>query len=181
MKRLLDVMLSLLLLVLLLPLLAGIAILVRLSSPGPVLFRQNRVGLAGKDFFMLKFRTMTERPDSAGNMAQLKMRPRASRERDLPHRRRMDCQTRPIGRKTRPDRAIDSSVRAFLASGDFANPLWANAVEFGPVLFVGHSSCRRRRGLQLDRAAIRDGDSIQLLDKRPLPLLIWMPAPEERR
>ena len=58
-------MLSLVLLVLLLPLLVGIAFLVRLSSPGPSLFRQTRVGLAGKDFLMLKFRTMTERPDSA--------------------------------------------------------------------------------------------------------------------
>lgn len=65
MKRLVDVMLSLVLLVLLLPLLVGIAFLVRLSSPGPSLFRQTRVGLAGKDFLMLKFRTMTERPDSA--------------------------------------------------------------------------------------------------------------------
>jgi lipopolysaccharide/colanic/teichoic acid biosynthesis glycosyltransferase len=64
MKRILDVMLSLVLLVVLFPLLASIAILVRLASPGPSLFRHTRVGLEGSDFVVLKFRTMNERPDT---------------------------------------------------------------------------------------------------------------------
>jgi lipopolysaccharide/colanic/teichoic acid biosynthesis glycosyltransferase len=38
--------------------LAGIALLVRLSSPGPTIFRQQRVGFEGRTFEMLKFRTM---------------------------------------------------------------------------------------------------------------------------
>jgi exopolysaccharide biosynthesis polyprenyl glycosylphosphotransferase len=45
------------------PLLAGIAIAIRLDSPGPVLFRQRRVGLHGREFTMLKFRTMHELAD----------------------------------------------------------------------------------------------------------------------
>jgi lipopolysaccharide/colanic/teichoic acid biosynthesis glycosyltransferase len=44
------------------PLLAMIALAVRLSSPGPVLFRQRRVGLGGEVFSVYKFRTMRDEP-----------------------------------------------------------------------------------------------------------------------
>jgi exopolysaccharide biosynthesis polyprenyl glycosylphosphotransferase len=47
-----------LVLVLLAPVLAGIAAAVKLNSPGPVLYRQERVGLNGRSFTMLKFRSM---------------------------------------------------------------------------------------------------------------------------
>ena len=57
-KRLLDVVASLLALVLLSPLLLGAALLVRLSSPGPIFFHQTRVGLHGRQFRMIKFRSM---------------------------------------------------------------------------------------------------------------------------
>jgi len=46
-------------LVVLVPLLLGLALLVRLDSPGPALFRQTRVGRDGRQFTMLKLRTMT--------------------------------------------------------------------------------------------------------------------------
>jgi lipopolysaccharide/colanic/teichoic acid biosynthesis glycosyltransferase len=54
----LELALSLLLLVLLLPLLITIAVAVRLDSPGPVLFRQRRVGRELEPFVVNKFRTM---------------------------------------------------------------------------------------------------------------------------
>ena len=57
-KRSFDILVSILLLVLLSPLFAIIAIAIRLSSPGPILFRQERVGLKKKTFYMLKFRSM---------------------------------------------------------------------------------------------------------------------------
>jgi lipopolysaccharide/colanic/teichoic acid biosynthesis glycosyltransferase len=57
-KRILDVVGAALLLTLLLPLLAAIAIAVRLSSPGPILFSQYRVGYQGKLFRFYKFRSM---------------------------------------------------------------------------------------------------------------------------
>jgi lipopolysaccharide/colanic/teichoic acid biosynthesis glycosyltransferase len=46
------------------PLLVAIAIAIRLESPGPVLFRQIRVGRDGKRFTMLKFRTMVDGADA---------------------------------------------------------------------------------------------------------------------
>lgn len=58
MKRATDVVLSGLGILLLLPLMAVIAILVRAEGDGPVLFRQERVGRDGQRFTMLKFRTM---------------------------------------------------------------------------------------------------------------------------
>lgn len=57
-KRALDVVLSLVLLVVTAPLFVIAALLVKLTSPGPVLFRQRRVGRGGREFSILKFRTM---------------------------------------------------------------------------------------------------------------------------
>ena len=61
-KRVLDVALALMGLIGSAPLLLGIALLIRLDSPGPVLFRQRRVGRDGRMFEMLKFRTMVHAP-----------------------------------------------------------------------------------------------------------------------
>lgn len=58
-KRGTDIALSLVLLCLLAPLLAAIALMIRLDSAGPVLFRQQRRGHRGRVFAILKFRTMT--------------------------------------------------------------------------------------------------------------------------
>jgi lipopolysaccharide/colanic/teichoic acid biosynthesis glycosyltransferase len=57
-KRLIDIVLSVLALFLLLPLFFFIALLIKLDSNGPVLFRQTRVGKDGKLFTCNKFRTM---------------------------------------------------------------------------------------------------------------------------
>jgi exopolysaccharide biosynthesis polyprenyl glycosylphosphotransferase len=57
-KRILDVALTSVALVLLAPLLALIAVAISLDSPGPVLFRQRRMGRHDRAFEMLKFRTM---------------------------------------------------------------------------------------------------------------------------
>jgi putative colanic acid biosynthesis UDP-glucose lipid carrier transferase len=62
-KRLQDIVLSLGVLALLSPLFAVVAALVRLSSPGPVIFRQRRYGLDGREIIVYKFRTMTVTED----------------------------------------------------------------------------------------------------------------------
>ena len=57
-KRILDFLLAGLALAVLSPLLAGLALAVKLTSPGPVFFRQKRVGLKKTHFMIYKFRTM---------------------------------------------------------------------------------------------------------------------------
>jgi exopolysaccharide biosynthesis polyprenyl glycosylphosphotransferase len=57
-KRAIDIVLTVIVLVILLPFMAIIALLIRLTSPGPVIFRQVRCGLNGRRFVCLKFRSM---------------------------------------------------------------------------------------------------------------------------
>ena len=57
-KRLIDIIASILLLIMLMPLFALIMLLIYLSSPGPVFYKQTRVGRWGKLFTMWKFRSM---------------------------------------------------------------------------------------------------------------------------
>ena len=64
-KRLTDIVLSVLILLLFLPLLLVIAILVKASSPGPVIFKQRRYGLDGREIAVYKFRTMSVTEDGA--------------------------------------------------------------------------------------------------------------------
>jgi lipopolysaccharide/colanic/teichoic acid biosynthesis glycosyltransferase len=60
-----DLLLAALTLVLLAPLILAIVLLVRADSPGPAFFRQRRVGRGGREFTMLKFRTMRADADVA--------------------------------------------------------------------------------------------------------------------
>ncbi len=60
-----DVSLALLIMLMLLPLFAVIALAIRLNSPGPILFRQRRHGLNNTEFDIYKFRTMTVAPAGA--------------------------------------------------------------------------------------------------------------------
>ena len=69
-KRLVDITLSLgALFVFAVPALL-IILMIRLESPGPVLFRQQRIGKLGRPFTALKFRSMYWRPDEAGTIRQ---------------------------------------------------------------------------------------------------------------
>jgi lipopolysaccharide/colanic/teichoic acid biosynthesis glycosyltransferase len=67
-KRIFDLVLAGVGLVVLSPILLVIAAWVRLDSPGPALFRQERVGRYGRPFTMLKFRTMRAAPDAAASL-----------------------------------------------------------------------------------------------------------------
>jgi exopolysaccharide biosynthesis polyprenyl glycosylphosphotransferase len=66
-KRALDVAVSLSLLVLTLPVMLLTALLIKLESPGPVLYRQQRLGLHGEVFTLCKFRSMRMDAEASGN------------------------------------------------------------------------------------------------------------------
>lgn len=68
-KRALDIALSGAALALLAPLFLGLALFIKLRSPGPVFFRQTRVGLNGAEFSLLKFRSMHSEATALPNAA----------------------------------------------------------------------------------------------------------------
>ena len=68
-KRLFDIFAAAILIVIASPVMLGIALAVLLTSPGPVLFRQERVGMEGRVFSMLKFRSMVV--DAEKRLAEL--------------------------------------------------------------------------------------------------------------
>jgi len=71
-KRILDVTCVLLALPVLVPLGVLIALFIKLVSPGPAFFRQKRIGIFGKGFMCLKFRTMKINADTTVHQAHLK-------------------------------------------------------------------------------------------------------------
>jgi putative colanic acid biosynthesis UDP-glucose lipid carrier transferase len=64
-KRISDVVIAALIQIMLLPVMAVIAVAVKLSSPGPIIFRQRRYGLNGEEILVYKFRSMTVAEDGA--------------------------------------------------------------------------------------------------------------------
>ena len=67
-KRILDLLVATAALVALSPLMAAIAVLVRMLLGSPVLFRQVRPGYKARPFTCLKFRTMTDQRDATGHL-----------------------------------------------------------------------------------------------------------------
>jgi len=73
-KRMFDIIASCILLVLFSPVMALTACLIYLTMGSPVLFRQQRPGLYGQPFTLVKFRTMTDARDKTGNLLPDEMR-----------------------------------------------------------------------------------------------------------
>lgn len=64
-KRTADILFSLFVLILISPILLGIAIAIKITSPGPIIFKQRRYGLDGQQILVYKFRSMTVTEDGA--------------------------------------------------------------------------------------------------------------------
>jgi len=74
-KRITDFLLALIALIVALPLMAVIAVAIRLSSPGSVIFSQLRCGLSGRRFKLYKFRTMVHNAEQLkGSLAHLNVK-----------------------------------------------------------------------------------------------------------
>jgi undecaprenyl-phosphate galactose phosphotransferase/putative colanic acid biosynthesis UDP-glucose lipid carrier transferase len=78
-KRILDIIVASTALVVLSPIFALAAIMVKLDSPGPALFRQRRSGFNSRDFQILKFRTMRTMEDEASVLQASRNDPRITR------------------------------------------------------------------------------------------------------
>jgi len=78
-KRLGDIVVSVLALLMLIPVYAILALAVRLDSPGPVLYRQRRIGYHKRPFYIIKFRTMRTDAEDAGPALSADEDPRITR------------------------------------------------------------------------------------------------------
>ena len=78
-KRIFDIIVASLLVVILSPILLFLSILIKIDSPGPVMFRQVRVTTYGKPFRIFKFRTMVNNADKVGTQVTTKGDSRVTR------------------------------------------------------------------------------------------------------
>lgn len=78
-KRIFDIIMSSILLVFVSPILLVLGVLIKLDSPGPVMFRQVRVTTYGKEFHIFKFRTMVNHADKMGSQVTTKGDARVTR------------------------------------------------------------------------------------------------------
>ena len=92
MKFVVDYLLAIVSLIVLSPFLLFIAICIKRSSPGPVLYRRRVLGLNGKQFYALKFRTMVTNGDEV-----LDQHPELKRELEKNHKLKNDPRITPIG------------------------------------------------------------------------------------
>jgi exopolysaccharide biosynthesis polyprenyl glycosylphosphotransferase len=147
-KRCLDLVASTSLLLVLSPLMVAVAVGVKLTSPGPVLFRQDRVGYKGTTFKMMKFRSMRANAD------QLKLDLRADNEADGPlFKIRNDHRVTPLG--------------AFLRRTSLDELPQLVNVLFGQMSLVGP------RPFVPDESAGIDGWALRRFDVRPGMTGLW--------
>ncbi|MDA9461304.1 Undecaprenyl-phosphate galactosephosphotransferase [Enterococcus mundtii 3F] len=71
-KRVLDVCISIVVLIIFSPIILILSILIKLTSEGPVFFKQKRLGLNGENFFIYKFRTMCVGAENIGDGLTIK-------------------------------------------------------------------------------------------------------------
>lgn len=89
-KRSLDIFLATILLIVLAPFFVLLSIIIKLDSPGPIMFRQVRVTIYGKRFKIYKFRTMVNHADKMGTQVTTKGDSRVTRVGSMIRKCRLD-------------------------------------------------------------------------------------------
>lgn len=89
-KRLFDILISFLLIILLSPVMLGISIWIKLDSKGPVMFRQVRITTGGREFRIYKFRTMVTDAEKLGTQVTVGEDPRITRSGHVLRKFRLD-------------------------------------------------------------------------------------------
>ncbi|MBQ7328445.1 MAG: sugar transferase [Oscillospiraceae bacterium] len=101
-KRIFDIFVSAVMLIILAPVFLVLAVAIRLDSPGPVFFRQERVTQYGKHFHIFKFRSMVDKADQQGSQVTVVNDKRITRMGKLIRKCRLDelCQLIDVFRGT---------------------------------------------------------------------------------
>ncbi len=89
-KRAFDITMSIVTLIVLMPLFILLAIIIRLDSKGPIIYRQDRIGKGGKPFKIIKFRTMRVDAEAAGPALSTENDPRITRVGRFMRKTRLD-------------------------------------------------------------------------------------------
>lgn len=132
MKRTFDLFIAFAAIVAILPLLITIAMLIRASGPGPILYKQRRLGRGGREFWCLKFRTMVANADEV-----LRSNPKLFQEFQANFKIKDDPRITPIGRFLRRT-SLDELPQFFnVMAGDMSligpRPIVQNELEkYGP-------------------------------------------------
>jgi Undecaprenyl-phosphate galactose phosphotransferase WbaP len=146
-KRAFDITAAALLLFILLPLMAGLALLVRLSDGGPALFQHNRIGLGGRPFRCLKFRSMV--PNAEAVLKEhLARNSKAREEWEAAQKLSHDPRITPLGRFLRKT-SLDELPQLF-------NVLMGDMSLVGPRPIVPDEAARYRDQLR-SYIAVRPG------------------------
>lgn len=188
-KRILDVLGSGLLLLVLMPVIAAIVLAVKLTSPGPILYKSNRVGLCGRVFKFLKFRSMYV--DADQRLAELQ----AQNEKDGPiFKMKNDPRITPVGRFLRKYSLdeLPQLINVFVGEMSLVGPrppipreveqydpacLERLRVKPGITCFwqvMGRSNLTFQEWMELDRKYLREMSiwtDLKILVKTPLAVL----------
>lgn len=89
-KRVFDVVAACILLALLAPVMVVVSVLIKLDSPGPALYKQTRITQYGKEFRILKFRTMVTNADQLGSQLTVEDDPRITKVGNVIRKYRID-------------------------------------------------------------------------------------------